>query len=355
MKLDDILFFEKKEHPLLIAGPCSAESEEQLLSVASALKNRGVTLFRAGIWKPRTRPGCFEGMGKPALQWMKRVKEECGLPLAVEVATALHVEQALEAGIDVLWVGARTVTNPFAVQEVADALQGVDIPVLVKNPVNPDLDLWIGAVERLYNAGVTRLGAIHRGFSSYAEKYFRNTPQWQIPLELRRRLPEIPLICDPSHIAGKRELVMSLSQQALDLNFDGLMIETHCNPVCALSDSRQQVTPDELFMIMERLIRRSAISDSGRFAGYRSRMDRIDEQIMELLAKRMEISREMGVVKRENGYTVFQPLRYNDTMERCASYCMDKSLDAEAVKSIFEAIHSESIRQQLRIVNEGNE
>lgn len=355
MKLDNISFFEKSDTPLLIAGPCSAESEEQLLAVAHALKDRGVALFRAGVWKPRTRPGCFEGMGKPALQWLKRVKEECGMPLTVEVATAQHVEQALEAGIDVLWVGARTVTNPFAVQEVADALKGVDIPVLVKNSVNPDLDLWIGAIERLYNAGVTRLGAIHRGFSSYAEKYFRNAPQWQIPLELRRRMPGIPLICDPSHIAGKRELIMSLSQQALDLSFDGIMVETHCNPVCALSDARQQVTPDELFMIFDKLVRRSSVSDGGCFASYRSRMDSIDEQIMELLSKRMEISREMGVVKRENGYTVFQPSRYNDTMERCAAYCNGKNLDVEAVKSIFEAIHSESIRQQLRIVNEGNE
>ena len=355
MKLENIFFFDSSERPLVIAGPCSAESEEQLLAVAHALKGKGVTLFRAGIWKPRTRPGCFEGMGKPALQWMKRVKEECGLPLTVEVATAQHVEQALEAGIDVLWVGARTVTNPFAVQEVADALRGVDVPVLVKNPVNPDLDLWIGAMERLYSCGVTRLGAIHRGFSSYAEKYFRNAPQWQIPLELRRRMPGIPLICDPSHIAGKRELVMSLSQQALDLNFDGLMIESHCNPVCALSDSRQQVTPDELFIILGKLVHRSAVSDNVSFANYRTRMDDIDDKIMELLARRMEISREMGMVKRENGYTVFQPSRYNDTMERCAAYCAGKNLDAEAVKSIFEAIHSESIRQQLRIVNENNE
>ena len=354
MKLNDIPFFETPSRPLLIAGPCSAESEEQLLSVAQALKDRGVTLFRAGIWKPRTRPGCFEGMGRPALEWMKRVKEDCGLPLTVEVATAQHVEQALEAGIDVLWVGARTVTNPFAVQEVADALRGVDIPVLVKNPVNPDLDLWVGAMERLHNCGVTRLGAIHRGFSSYAEKYFRNAPQWQIPLELRRRVPGIPLICDPSHISGKRELIMSLSQQALDLNFDGLMIETHCNPVCALSDSRQQVTPDELSVILDKLVLRSAVSDSSCFAAYRNSMDSIDEQIMELLAKRMEISRKMGMVKRENGYTVFQPSRYNDTMERCAEYCRNNNLDVEAVKSIFEEIHSESIRQQLRIVNDNN-
>ena len=337
--------------PLLIAGPCSAESEEQVMAVASALAGK-TAFFRAGLWKPRTRPGCFEGVGKEGLLWMQRVRNELSLPVATEVATAEHVELALSAGIDLLWVGARTTANPFAVQEIADALRGCDVPVFVKNPVNPDLELWIGALERLNNAGVTRLGAIHRGFSSYGEKYFRNAPQWQLPLELRRRLPQLPLVCDPSHISGKRELIMSLSQQAMDLNFDGLMIETHCNPVCALSDSRQQVTPDELAIILDRIVHRSVSTDNGEFLTYRNRIDEIDEALMELIAKRMEISREIGELKRERGLTVFQPSRYDETMKRCAAYCERAKLDAEAMKDIFEAIHSESIRQQLRIVTD---
>lgn len=352
MDFDKIDIFDNVQRPLLIAGPCSAESEEQVMEVAAALVGKGVTLFRAGVWKPRTRPGCFEGVGQEALRWLARVKKEFLLPVATEVATATHVEQALAAGIDLLWVGARTTANPFAVQEIADALRGIDIPVLVKNPVNPDVDLWIGAFERLYNAGVKRVGAIHRGFSAYGEKLYRNAPQWQLPIELRRRLGDIPMICDPSHIGGKRELVMSLSQQAMDLNFDGLMIETHCNPVCALSDARQQVTPDELAMILNRLVHRSANSSGADFLQYRSRMDEIDDRIMELLVKRMSISREIGALKREKGLTVFQPFRYNETIGRYTKCGADGKIDIDAVKSVFEAIHSESIRQQLRIMND---
>lgn len=355
MEFETIDMFKGVQRPILIAGPCSAESEEQVMAVASELKNKGVTLFRAGVWKPRTRPGCFEGVGQEALQWLQRVRSELGIPVSTEVATAAHVEQALAAGIDLLWIGARTTANPFAVQEIADALRGVDVPVLVKNPVNPDVDLWIGAFERLNNSGVKRLGAIHRGFSAYGEKFYRNAPQWQLPIEFRRRLGDIPMICDPSHIGGKRELVLSLSQQALDLNFDGLMIETHCNPVCALSDARQQVTPDELEMILGKLVHRSADSANEDFLSYRNRLDEIDDKLMELLVKRMAISREIGVIKREKGLTVFQPFRYNNTIERYTRYCTDSKIDIEAVKSIFEAVHSESIRQQLRVVNEGNE
>lgn len=355
MDFETIDIFKGVQRPILIAGPCSAESEEQVMAVASELKNKGVTLFRAGVWKPRTRPGCFEGIGQEALQWLQRVKNELGIPVSTEVATAAHVEQALAAGIDLLWIGARTTANPFAVQEIADALRGVDVPVLLKNPVNPDVDLWIGAFERLNNSGVKRLGAIHRGFSAYGEKFYRNAPQWQLPIEFRRRLDGIPMICDPSHIGGKRELVLSLSQQALDLNFDGLMIETHCNPVCALSDARQQVTPDELEMILSKLVHRSADSTNEDFLSYRNRLDEIDDKLMELLVKRMAISREIGVIKREKGLTVFQPFRYNNTIERYTRYCTDSKIDIEAVKSIFEAVHSESIRQQLRVVNEGNE
>jgi chorismate mutase len=354
MNFENIEIFDSVKSPVLIAGPCSAESEEQVMVVASALKEKGVALFRAGVWKPRTRPGCFEGVGQEALRWLQRVKSELGMYVSTEVATAVHVEQALAAGIDLLWIGARTTANPFAVQEIADALRGVDVPVLVKNPVNPDVDLWIGAFERLYNAGVTRLGAIHRGFSAYGERFYRNAPQWQLPIEFRRRMGDVIMICDPSHIGGKRELVLSLSQQALDLNFDGLMIETHCNPVCALSDARQQVTPDELEIIMSKLVHRSADSTNADFRSYRNRLDEIDDKLMELLVQRMAVSREIGAVKREKGLTVFQPFRYNETIERYTKYCNDGKIDVEAVKSLFEAVHSESIRQQLHVVNGDN-
>ena len=351
MDIERIDIFDNSESPVIIAGPCSAESEEQVMSVASKLSENGIATFRAGVWKPRTRPGCFEGIGKEALPWLQRVKREYLMSVAIEVATAEHVELALSAGIDMLWVGARTTANPFAVQEIADALRGADIPVLVKNPVNPDIELWIGAFERLYNSGIRKLGAIHRGFSSYGEKFFRNSPQWQLPIELRRRLPLLPVICDPRHIAGKRELIMMLSQQAMDLNFDGLMIETHCNPVCALSDARQQITPDELKVILSKLVRRSPDMLSSDFSSYRKQIDSIDEEIIRLLSKRMEIAREIGEVKREKGLTVFQPFRYNEAMERCAKGGADGKLDADALKAIFESIHSESIRQQLSIIN----
>lgn len=352
MDFDTIEIFKDKSSPLLVAGPCSAESEEQVMRVASLLAGSGVSLFRAGIWKPRTRPGCFEGVGKVGLPWLSRVRSELGMPVATEVATAEHVEQALAAGIDVLWVGARTTANPFAVQEIADALRGTDVPVMVKNPVNPDIELWIGAFERLYNAGITKLAAIHRGFSSYGEKCFRNAPQWQLPIELRRRLPSLPLLCDPSHIAGKRELIMSLSQQAMDLNFDGLMIEVHDNPMCALSDARQQITPNELADISGKLVHRSLASDTVEFSTYRRQIDEIDKELMRLLSKRMEVSRGIGELKREMGMAVFQPYRYSESMERCSEYCADGCLDVEAVREIFEIIHSESIRQQLAIMND---
>ena len=354
MEFEKIDIFNNAQCPIVIAGPCSAESEEQVMAVASELVGKGVAMFRAGVWKPRTRPGCFEGIGQEALQWLARVKKEFAMPVSTEVATAAHVEQALAAGIDVLWIGARTTANPFAVQEIADSLRGTDIPVLVKNPVNPDVDLWVGAFERLYNSGIKRLGAIHRGFSAYGEKFYRNAPQWQLPIEFRRRLGGVPMICDPSHIGGKRELVLSLSQQAMDLNYDGLMIETHCNPVCALSDARQQVTPDELEIILNKLVHRSADGVNADFHSYRNRLDEIDDKLMELLVKRMAISREIGAVKREKGLTVFQPFRYNETIERYTKVCTDGKLDVEAVKSVFEAIHLESIRQQLRVVNDEN-
>ena len=240
-----------KERPLVIAGPCSAETEEQVMNTATQLANKGVKIFRAGIWKPRTKPGGFEGIGVEGLAWLKRVKQETGMYVATEVATAKHVFEALKAGIDILWIGARTTANPFAVQEIADALKGVDIPVLVKNPVNPDLELWIGALERINNAGLKRLGVIHRGFSSYDKKIYRNLPQWHIPIELRRRIPNLPILCDPSHIGGKRELVAPLCQQAMDLGFDGLIVESHCCPDCAWSDASQQVTLGQNYSFLE--------------------------------------------------------------------------------------------------------
>ena len=352
MHIEKIDIFEKSKRPIIGAGPCSAESEEQVMQVATSLANKGVTFFRAGIWKPRTKPGCFEGVGKIGLPWLKRVREELSIPVATEVATPEHVEQSLAAGVDILWIGARTTANPFAVQELADSLRGVDVPVLVKNPVNPDIELWIGALERLNNAGVTRLGCIHRGFSSYGEKIFRNAPQWQLPLELKRRLPQLPMLCDPSHIAGKRELLAMLSQEAMDLNFDGLMIETHCQPECALSDNRQQVVPGELFVILDRLVHRTTCGESNEITRYRALLDEIDNDLMHLIAKRMQIAREIGEIKREKGLTVFQPFRYNEVMERYTADSALHSLDVEAMKDIFEVIHSESIRQQLRIVND---
>ena len=355
MKFDSIDIFKACGEPVVIAGPCSAESEEQVMQVAKELSARGVKIFRAGIWKPRTRPGCFEGVGEIGLPWLSRVKRELGMCVATEVATAEHVKLALNAGIDILWVGARTTTNPFAVQEVADALRGCDVPVLVKNPVNPDIELWIGAMERLYNAGIRRIGAIHRGFSSYGEKCFRNAPQWQLPIELRRRFPQLPLLCDPSHIAGKRELIYPLSQQAMDLDFDGLMIESHSTPYCALSDARQQVTPDELVAILGKLVHRVAMTDSAAFHSYREQMDEIDRELMRLLAKRMEIARGIGELKREKGMMVFQPLRYNEVMERYMTLCADGRLEADAVRDIFELIHSESIRQQLSVMNNNDD
>ncbi|MBQ5644633.1 MAG: bifunctional 3-deoxy-7-phosphoheptulonate synthase/chorismate mutase type II [Bacteroidaceae bacterium] len=351
MKFDKIDIFNTKEQPVIIAGPCSAESEEQVMQVATELKQHGVNIFRAGIWKPRTRPGCFEGVGKTGLPWLARVKNELGMHVATEVATADHVELALNANVDILWVGARTTANPFAVQEIADSLRGCDVPVLVKNPVNPDIELWIGAMERLVNAGVTRVGAIHRGFSSYGEKCFRNAPQWQLPIELRRRFPGLPLLCDPSHIAGKRELILSLSQQAMDLDFDGLMIETHCNPLCALSDARQQVTPEELMEILNKLVHRTTVADNSDFRAYREQIDEIDRELMTLLSKRMEIARGIGELKRKMGMVAFQPYRYNEIMERYIKFCADGKLEVDAVREIFELIHSESIRQQLTVMN----
>ena len=339
------------ERPLVIAGPCSAETEEQVMNTARQLASKGIKLFRAGIWKPRTKPGGFEGVGVEGLAWLKRVKQETGMLVATEVATAKHVLECLKAGIDVLWIGARTTANPFAMQEIADALRGVDIPVLVKNPVNPDLELWIGALERINQAGLKRLAAIHRGFSSYEKKIYRNLPQWHIPIELRRRIPQLPIICDPSHIGGKRELIAPLCQQAMDLGFDGLIIESHCDPDKAWSDASQQVTPDVLDYILNLLVIRQDTQTTENLAELRKQIDECDNDLIQILAKRMRVAREIGTYKKEHDMTILQTGRYNEILEKRGSQAALCGMDTEFAKKVFEAIHEESVRQQMEIIN----
>ncbi|MDR3141153.1 MAG: bifunctional 3-deoxy-7-phosphoheptulonate synthase/chorismate mutase type II [Tannerellaceae bacterium] len=336
--------------PVVITGPCSAESEEQVMAAARSIAAKDIKIFRAGVWKPRTKPGGFEGVGVIGLKWLKRVKEETGMYVATEVATRDHVFEALKAGIDILWIGARTAVNPFAVQEIADALKGVDVPVLIKNPVNPDLELWIGAIERIYGAGLRRIGAIHRGFSSYDKKIYRNLPLWHIPIELRRRLPQLPIFCDPSHIGGKRELIAPLSQQAMDLSFDGLIIESHCNPDAAWSDSEQQITPDVLDYVLNLLVIRDVTQTTENLSELRRQIDRIDEQLLELLSKRMRISREIGIYKKEHNMPVLQSPRYNEILENRSNMGESMDLSPEFVKEILREIHEESVRRQMEIM-----
>lgn len=339
--------------PMIMAGPCSAETEEQVLATARQLALGGVKIFRAGIWKPRTKPGGFEGVGKEGLAWLKRVKEETGMLVATEVAMRRHVEEALEAGIDILWIGARTSANPFAMQEIADAIKdsGKDIPVLVKNPVNPDLELWIGALERLYNAGVRRLGAIHRGFSFYGKSIYRNPPQWHIPIELHRRIPELPIIVDPSHMGGKRELIGPLSQQALDMKFSGLMIESHCSPDEAWSDKNQQLTPDILRIVLGSLVVRSGEQSTESLQALRQQIDKIDTELLDLYAKRMGVARQIGLYKKEHSMPVVQESRYNDLMKSRVATAVDMGLSADFMRTVLQAIHEESVRQQIEILN----
>ena len=336
----------------VIAGPCSAETEEQVLTTAKQLAAKGCHIFRAGIWKPRTKPGGFEGNGEKALPWMKEVKEETGMLTATEVATPEHVELALKYGIDVLWVGARTCANPFAMQSLADSLKGVDVPVLVKNPVNPDLELWIGGMERINQAGIKRLGAIHRGFSSPDKKIYRNLPMWQIPIELHRRIPELPIICDPSHIGGRRDLIAPLCQQAMDLGFDGLIVESHCCPDEAWSDAKQQVTPDVLDYILSLLVIRDEHTSTEGIRQLRNQIDDVDNELMDLLAKRIRICREIGVYKKEHNRTVLQANRYNEILDKRGAQGSLIGIDPECIAHIFELIHEESVRQQLEIVNQ---
>ncbi len=343
------------DKPLVMAGPCSAETEEQTLSTARQLAMGGIKIFRAGIWKPRTKPGGFEGIGKEGLEWLKKVKEETGMLVATEVAMRAHVLDALEAGVDILWIGARTSANPFAVQEIADTLKeagATDVAVLVKNPVNPDLELWIGALERIYNAGIRRLGAIHRGFSFYGKSIYRNPPQWHIPIELHRRIPNLPIVIDPSHMGGKRELIASLSQQALDMKFSGLMIESHCSPDEAWSDKNQQVTPEILKVILRSLVLRNANQDTESLQNLREQIDRIDTELLEMYKRRMDISRQIGKYKKEHSMPVVQESRYDDLIRSRVAAAVQMGMSADFMKTVLQAIHEESVRQQIEVLNE---
>lgn len=332
---------------LVIAGPCSAESREQLLSTAVAVAEAGVRIFRAGLWKPRTKPGGFEGVGAVGLEWLKEVREQTGMQIITEVATPAHIEQVMKINPNLLWIGARTTTDPFAVQAIADALKGTSIPILVKNPLSTDIDLWSGAVERLSNAGVASIGLIHRGFSTYEHKSYRNAPLWHIPMEMKRRFPSITLLCDPSHMGGSRTLIAPICQQAMDLMYDGLMIETHINPEEALSDKAQQITPAELKFILQNLIIRENSKEIEGIGAYRSEIDELDDELLKVLSRRMQISREIGEYKKEHKIPVFQNDRYNEILQTAISKGKEIGLDEAFVRSIIEAIHQESVRLQL--------
>lgn len=355
MKIESILLPGVEEkRPLIISGPCSAETEEQVMQAARELASMGVKIFRAGVWKPRTKPGGFEGVGLPALKWLQRVKEETGMYVATEVATEKHAYEALKHGIDMLWIGARTTANPFAVQEIANTLQGVDIPVFIKNPVNADLELWIGAFERLNNAGITRLGAIHRGFSTADKNIYRNLPQWHIPIELKRRFPDLPILCDPSHIGGSRNMIKTISQQAMDLNFKGLIIESHCNPDDAWSDSNQQITPQELNKVLQSLVIRETTQSTEDLSDLRSQIDEIDNSLLELLSKRMRVSREIGTYKIEHKMPILQTGRYDQILTNRIAQAEKMDMSGGFAKKFLEAIHEESVRQQMVIMHAEN-
>lgn len=338
------------KRPLIISGPCSAETEEQVLKTAHQLANKGVKIFRAGVWKPRTKPGGFEGVGASALHWLQKVKKETGMYVATEVANEKHTYEAIKYGVDMLWLGARTVANPFAVQEIADALEGLDIPVLIKNPVNPDLELWVGAIERLYNAGIKRLGLIHRGFSTNDKTVYRNIPQWHIPIELKRRYPELPIICDPSHIGGRRDMIATLSQRAMDLNFYGLIIESHCSPDDAWSDKDQQITPDAIGELMNNLVIRESIQTTESLYDLRKQIDDLDNELLQLLSKRMRVSREIGQYKLEHGMSVLQTGRYSQILDDRVKQAETMGMSGEFSLKVLEAIHTESVRQQFEVM-----
>jgi len=347
--------FFKSAKPFVIAGPCSAETREQVLETAAELGNMNIRLFRAGVWKPRTRPGSFEGSGVAALEWLREVKQQYGLPVTIEVAEPAHIELALKYGIDTLWIGARTTVNPFQVQHLADAVKGVDIPVMIKNPVNTDVDLWQGAIERFEKAGIKNVAAIHRGFTGYsAAGGYRNQPNWPIPIELKRRKPELPIFCDPSHITGNRNRIAEVSQKALDMHFDGLMIETHPRPDEAWSDAAQQITPQALKEILAGLIVRDEFTQDMtalmQLDYLRQLMDSLDAEIIDLLAKRMELSEQMGDVKRNCNLTAFQPGRWREIVETRGERAMEHNLSKEFIVELYEKIHHESIRKQLSVL-----
>lgn len=345
-----------KKRPLIISGPCSAETEEQMLETAIRLAKTGkVDMLRAGIWKPRTKPGLFEGNGIVALPWLAKAKQITGLPITVEVATAKHVEDALKFDVDMLWIGARTTVNPFSVQEVADALRGVDVPVLIKNPIHPDLELWSGAIERLQKVGVKQVGMIHRGFSSYGNTEFRNAPMWHLPIEMKRRYPDMPLICDPSHICGNRTLLQSVSQKSIDLDFDGLMLESHIDPDNAWSDAKQQVTPERLLEMLNDLVWRHESTTAQEFltalTTLREQINQVDDELMSLLGQRMKLSDRIGQYKKDNEITILQTNRWNDILERAFQKGETLGLSKEFITRYFDAVHLESIQHQNKIMN----
>ena len=352
-----VLMQEKwNKRPLIISGPCSAETEEQMLETATRLAKTGkVDMLRAGIWKPRTKPGLFEGNGIVALPWLAKAKQITGLPTTVEVATAKHVEDALKFDVDMLWIGARTTVNPFSVQEVADALRGIDVPVLIKNPVHPDLELWSGAIERLHKVGILQVGMIHRGFSSYGNTEFRNAPMWHLPIEMKRRYPDMPLICDPSHICGNRTLLQSVAQKSIDLDFDGLMLESHIDPDNAWSDAKQQVTPERLLEILTDLVWRHETTTEQEFitalTTLREQINQVDDELLALLGQRMKLSDKIGEYKKNNNITILQTNRWNDILERAFKKGDTLGLTKEFITKYFDAVHLESIHHQNKIMN----
>ncbi|MBS1556045.1 MAG: bifunctional 3-deoxy-7-phosphoheptulonate synthase/chorismate mutase type II [Bacteroidetes bacterium] len=350
----------KIDKPIIISGPCSAETEEQTIATAKQIAATGkVHALRAGIWKPRTRPGQYEGAGDIGLQWLAAAKKETGLPITTEVANAAHVEASLKAGVDILWVGARTTVNPFSVQEVADSLKGVDIPVMVKNPVNPDLELWIGALERLHKAGIKTMAAIHRGFSSFEKGPFRNLPMWDLAIELKTRFPELEIICDPSHISGNRDLIAFVSQKALDLDMAGLMIESHINPDAAWSDAKQQVTPAVLGKILSDLVVRQASTDNKTFKDtlsiLREQIDTLDDEIMQKMSARMKISEKIGQYKKDNNVTILQVNRWEEIVKTRVALCKAMGMDEGFTRDLLRLIHHESIQVQTKVMNQVEE
>ncbi len=355
MNIEPIELFQEKR-PVIVSGPCSAETEEQTLETCRRVAATGkVDILRAGIWKPRTRPNNFEGIGSEGLKWMRKAKEETGLPISVEVANFNHVFEALKASVDILWIGARTTVNPFSVQEIANALEGTNATVFVKNPINPDIELWTGALERLNKAGITKLGMIHRGFAQHGISIYRNEPKWQLAVEMKRRFPEIPMLCDPSHIAGNRELLQPISQQALDMNYEGLMIESHIDPDNAWSDKKQQVTPERLGeMLTHFTIRRPEVPDAElneKLERLRRQIDMVDDELLELLGKRMKIAEDIGEVKKEKGVTILQTSRWEEIIEKATKKGGLQGLSERFMVRYLNAVHQESIDHQNEIMN----